>query len=673
MVTVVGSVTVPANNIILLAGRIVHARVVNAALEILEERQLHDRTAVGAEGGGNGCALQTAAVRPNINVVLGVRVQTVDGVEGVVGVLHRALAGSEAGRAVFDVPRGGIAHLRPVEVHFVGGHDIHNQINRVLAHRDVVQGHIIQTEVVAAIAFAGTESDVLTVSHIVGERILHEGVFIIRQIGSRNGVQNLERGRVALVGHHTQLHDHRSGGGGAAHPEGELQLVQTDALVHFRHDGDVGDVGAVIETDGVGGGVRRGSRIHLNRLGRVCGVAVPAVDVGIGAGAVSVGVEILDVRQGRDGVALGAEGDGLRPVALAVVTAQCTHAHLILRVGVQPRKCVGVAGNSAHGSPIGIGNGLVLDFAALGSVRVEPGDFAGSGIGGAHGKGVRRNAGHLVASGQTDVVDLCLQTAGRRHIRDAPVGIRIMAVFALRAVSVGVHRVELGIAVVHLAARDVVDNQQQVVVAVVVEVGVEGNIDPAVGAGGAERDRTGIDVYITVRRGRPHVLHELVVCSVCQIDVQRAGDHLTIVVLERHAAELGRNVVEVARQVNLLREGVEVMVGHREVVALRAVCGGRVAVVHRHDRSDARCGEADRHHFAEVTATAVGLHGHRVSGLLVQTGKDVVGLRGCLGKGRSGGVSHGDDVLHSLADGVGKPVQRGVRAIYIVDRQVDHG
>ena len=174
---------------------------------------------------------------------------------------------------------------------------------------------------------------------------------------------------------------------------------------------------------------------------------------------------------------------------------------------------------------------------------------------------------------------MSVQRAGSRHVVDAPVFAYSVGVLALRTVGIRVDGVELGIAVVHFAAGNVVDNQQQIVVPVVVEVGVEGNIDPAVGAGVVERDRTGIDVYVAVERSCPHILHKLVIRSVRHVDVQRAGDYLTVVVLERHAAEVSRHVVEVARQINLLREGVEVVVGHREVVALGTVGRGRVAVV----------------------------------------------------------------------------------------------
>ena len=655
-----------------MTGGVVHARVVNARLEILEERQLHDRAAVGAEGGVDGRALHTTAIGPHVNVILGVRVQTGNRVGGVVSILLRALAGSEAGRTVFDEPCGSTADFGPVEGHRVGCHGIHHQVNRVLTHGDVIQRHIVQTEVVAAVALAGAESDVLAIARVIRKRIFHKGVFIVRQIGSRNRIQDLKRGRVALVGHHTQLQNHRSGGGSAAHPEINLQLVQADALIHLRHDGDVGDVGAVVETDGVGRGMRRGGRIHLDRLARIRGVTIPTIDVSIGTGAIGVGVKVLHVRQGHDGLALGAEGDGLRPVALAIGTAQSAHADLVHRVGIQTGKRVGSAGNRTRGVPVRIGAALVLDLAVLRSIRIVPGNLSRRGVGCSHSHRIRGNAGDHVAGGQTDVVDLGVQRARGRHVVDTPVITCLMGIFALRTVGVRVDGVELGIAVVHLAAGDVVDDQQQVVGTVVVEVGVEGDIDPTVGAGVVERDRTGIDVHIAVRRGGPHVLHKLVVGGVRHVDIQRAGDHLAVIVLERHAAELCRHVVEIARQVNLLGEGVEVMVGHREVVALGAVGRGRVAVVDSLDRSQARRGEVDRHGSAEVTATTVGLHGHGVSGLLAQAGQDVVGLGGRFGGGQSGGIRHGDDVLHRLANGVGLPVQGGVRTIDVIEREVDN-
>ena len=101
----IGSGTAPAEDVGVLAGGI------ESRFKIFRVRQFCNRAAVGAEGGGDRGALHAAAVRPDIKFVLGVRVQTVYRVGGIVGGLHCAFAGHEAGRTVFDVPVGGVAGL----------------------------------------------------------------------------------------------------------------------------------------------------------------------------------------------------------------------------------------------------------------------------------------------------------------------------------------------------------------------------------------------------------------------------------------------------------------------------------------------------------------------------------------------------------------------------------
>ena len=485
---------------------------IDSRLEILRVGQFRNRAAVGAEGDGDGGALQAAAVRPDVEVVLRVRVQAVHRVGGVIDRLHGTIAGHEAGRTVLDVPGAGVADFSPVDRHVLRGDIVHREIDRVSTRGDIVEGHVIETEVVAAVAVAGTEGKVAAIAGVVLQRVLHQ-----RPVASRNRVEDLERSRVALVGHHTEFKDDRGRGRGFPHPEGELQLVQVDALIDFRHNGDIEGAGTVVDTDHIGLAVRCGGIVDVGGLGRVGCVTIPAVEIGIDARAVGLAVEVLDVRKFRDGVALGAEGDRRGPLAHVAAAADGPHTHLVLRVGIQAGDRVGGAADGAGGGPVGIGSGLVLDLAVLGSVRVEPRELGRGIIHETQHQCVRRDAAHHVASGQADVIDLRVQTAGRRHIVDAPVGVRGVVVLALRTVHAVVDGVELGVAVVDRAAGDVVDDQQQVVITVVIEVRVEGDVNPAVGAGVVERDGAGIDMHVVVQRGGPDILHELVVGSVCHV------------------------------------------------------------------------------------------------------------------------------------------------------------
>ena len=180
-------------------------------------------------------------------------------------------------------------------------------------------------------------------------------------------------------------------------------------------------------------------------------------------------------------------------------------------------------------------------------------------------------------------------------------------------------------------------------------------------------------MHVAVERSSPHVLYELVISGVRHVDVQGTGDHLTVVVLERHTAEFRGGSGQFTGQINLLREGVQIVVGHREVVTFCRVGGCRIAVVDHLERSHTRRDKRDRFSCAEVAATAVGLHAHRVGGLLVETHQDVRGLRSGIRRGDLGGIiQDGDEIVIGRSHHIGFPIQRGIGTIDIVHRKMGH-
>ena len=97
----IGSVTVPTNNVVLLA-----SRVVKTGFKIFRIGQDGDRTAIGTGAVADLCADQSAtAIRKDIDVIYGVGVQIADG-EKCVGAGERcaACAGSESFRTIFHNP-----------------------------------------------------------------------------------------------------------------------------------------------------------------------------------------------------------------------------------------------------------------------------------------------------------------------------------------------------------------------------------------------------------------------------------------------------------------------------------------------------------------------------------------------------------------------------------------
>ena len=381
-----------------------------------------------------------------------------------------ASARCKTGRPVLNHPGGGCAVLIPGKFNTVRGRirGSHMHWSRTVRNQVDVQAVNIRVCIIGGIFIF--EGDVMTSTSIAAkvDLFLHPGGCGVCRI---DGIDRHERSGIVRIGHHT--HNQLVCGIVCTVHKGGLQRVDGDGGIKLWRDGDVVGAGVTcVEVEGTHTVVAGAGDVGIG--GASAGVGVnPIPTTNILIATCAVGVKVLSERQIVQRAALRKVTES-SPVAVFTTAANTSQTDVVQRVGLQVVDRVRSVGNRALGNPVGVRGAVVFHFpcglrvagnpvhrdAVLRCTRdINVGSDTGDGV-------VARHGNLDVGTGGGDRA-ACAGAARVGRIHVVAVGIVVQATFRASVMSVE------GVGVAIVATGVVVDGDDQVVGAVVLEGGRE--------------------------------------------------------------------------------------------------------------------------------------------------------------------------------------------------------